>query len=67
MKISELPTKDFNSSEINELVFIQNQNTPEMYRVEMAKIFNWIKEQALSNGLTVELTGNNIMFIKGTK
>lgn len=35
-------------------------------RMSMKTIFDWIKETAINEGLTVKMEGENIMFIHGT-
>ena len=63
--IHELEEAKFNSDNIDHCFYVQNLNTPEMQRIPLQNIFNWIKETALKEGLTVKLIDNNIMFIKG--
>lgn len=65
-KITDLPKVKFTSDIINNCFVVNDPYFP-VNRVAMSDIFNWIKETAIKDGLTVELKDNNIMFIKGGK
>lgn len=34
---------------------------------QLSDLFNWIKDEAQNEGLTVEIKGDKMMFIKGKK
>jgi hypothetical protein len=67
LKISELPVKTFTNDSIDHCFYVENMNTPEMRLVPLVKIFDWIKDQANKDGLTVEMEGDRIMFIRNEK
>ena len=64
-KINELKERKFTSRDIDHCLYVANMNEPDMHYVKMENIFNWIKEEALKNGLTVKMEGERIMFITG--
>lgn len=65
-KITELEQRDFNGEDIDHLWYV---DTPYKvtYAVPMSKVFDWIKEKAEAEGLTVELKGEQIIFIAGNE
>lgn len=65
MKISELPKKVFTGEFINNCFFVDEINTTNMSSVPLRSIFDFIKSEALKDGLTVELKSDRIIFIKG--
>jgi hypothetical protein len=62
MRIHELPVKKFDGDTIDNCFYVENPYAP-VYRVEMSELFDWIKEKAITAGLTVELKDNNLIFI----
>ena len=67
LKISELPVKTFTNDSIDHCFYVENMNTPEMKLIPLVQIFEWIKEQANKDGLTVEMRDDRIMFIRNEK
>jgi hypothetical protein len=67
LKISELPVKTFTNDSIDHCFYVENMNTPEMKLIPLLQIFEWIKEQANKDGLTVEMRDDRIMFIRNEK
>jgi hypothetical protein len=67
LKISELPVKTFTNDSIDHCFYVENMNTPEMKLIPLLHIFEWIKEQANKDGLTVEMRDDRIMFIRNEK
>ena len=66
-KISELPQKQFSGEIIDNCFYVENPYDP-VHFVKMSEVFNWIKEKSMcDDGLIVEFTGDNIIFIKGKK
>ena len=64
-KIRELPIQEFTSNDIDNCFYVEDMNHPTMKAVRMGSIFDWIKEEANKNGLTVKMTDDRIMFISG--
>lgn len=64
-RISDLPEKEFNGEDINNFIYIQNTSVYNPQIVRLPKVFEWIKKEAIKNGLKVEMSGERIMFIKG--
>lgn len=64
-RILELQETEFTDDQIDHCFYVENLNTQNMKRVRMSNIFNWIKETAIKEGLTVKMDGEQIMFIKG--
>jgi hypothetical protein len=64
-KISELPIQKFISDDIDNCFYIEDMNQPTMKVVRMQSVFDWIKDEANKNGLTVKMTDERIMFISG--
>lgn len=61
MKLSELPIAKFNGEHIDNVFFVNYQH---LYRVDFKDVFEWIKKEAVKNGLTIELKEDKIVFIK---
>ena len=61
-KISELPEREYTNEEIGCSFFVDNPSDP-LYKVSLNKIFEWVKEKSLTNGLTVKMVDDKIMFI----
>lgn len=64
-KISELPERKFTNDDIDNCFYVQDMNQPTMSYVRMGKVFEWIKDEAKKNGLTVKMTDERTMFISG--
>ena len=64
-KISELPECKFENDNIDNCFYVEDMNLPTMSIVRMMDVFDWIKQEAKKNGLTVKMTGEKIMFISG--
>lgn len=66
--IHQLEEEPFDSNKIDHMFYVQKLNEPGMNRVNLKNVFEWIKESAQKEeGLTVEFTGEQIIFIKGKK
>lgn len=63
-KITDLRQINFTSEIIDNCFYVDKINTKDMAYVPMSKVFEWIKDQAIENGLTVELKCEQIIFIK---
>ena len=62
-KISELPEQTFTSDNIDNCIYIQDANQLEARNIRLQTIFDWIKDKATKNGLTVKIQDERIMFI----
>lgn len=60
MKISELEEVSLTSDNDN-CIYVQDIKTS---TVPMSEVFDWIKQQSIENGLTIELMSNKIIFVK---
>jgi hypothetical protein len=63
-KITDLPVTS-PPYEIENCFSVNNLNKPNMSRMNLGDVFNWIKEESIKNGLTVVMKDDKIMFIKG--
>jgi hypothetical protein len=63
-KITDLERRDFNREDIDHLWYVDNPYKVS-YSVPLKKVFDWIKEKAETEGLTIELKGEQIIFITG--
>lgn len=63
--MKDLPKQKFTEDEISNAVCIGD--TSEMKAISLREIFEWIKNQSIKNGLTVELKSDRIIFIKTDK
>jgi len=68
-KISEYTQAEFTGDKIDNCFYVdRNEYGQATSVVSMLTVFEYIKKSAMEeDGLTVELTGNNIIFIKGKK
>lgn len=66
-KISQLERAKFTSKTIDNCYYVERTNPFELKVVSFIDIFNWIKETAIKEGLTVKMVDSKIMFIKGNK
>lgn len=62
-KISELTAHKFTGQDIDNIYFVDDKPT-QLARCSLKDIFNWIRETATKEGLTIELKDNKIIFIK---
>lgn len=58
--------KEFTDREVEDCIYVDNENGSEKSIVKMSAIFDWIKTEATKNGLTVKMTDERIMFISGS-
>jgi hypothetical protein len=63
MKISEIPVQEFASNDT--CFYIEVANRPTVKAVGMQNVFDWIRDEAIKNGLTVKMVDDGIMFISG--
>ena len=63
IKIEQLPVRKFTGEEIGNCFFVQSPYDP-VYRVKMEDIFEWIKDKAFKEGLTIDLKDNKLIFTK---
>ena len=59
IKLREIPTKDFSNDQIDNCYYVDRDERDRLYRVEMKRVFDWIKDRAKEEGIVVELQGNN--------
>ena len=64
-KISEVKPREFTSDEITDCIYVDCKKGGAKSIVKMSTIFDWIKTEANKNGLTVKMTNERIMFIRG--
>ena len=69
--IEELPIRDFDKDEISNCFYVEfakhtgrNGLLLPLQRFKMSDVFEWIKQKAKDNGLTVKIDGEKIMFIQ---
>lgn len=61
-----LPIAEFDGDIIkNGYIVAERENRS--VTINLQEVFDWIKEESIKNGLTVELKNNQIMFITGNK
>ena len=63
-KISELPHHNLSGQDINNCFYVDPDPYQPLNRISLGDIFNWIRETATKEGLTVEWKDNKIVFIK---
>jgi len=51
-KLTELPIKEFSSDMIDNCFYV-DMKAHEMYKVKLSEVFNWIKDEAIKNGLSI--------------
>lgn len=64
MKISEMKQIFPTSDVVDNFFYVEAINTNKMSTVSMSSVFDWTKQHSIENGLTVELRGDKIIFIK---
>lgn len=62
-RIEELVEHKFDGQDIDNIFFVDSIPAP-LHRISLGDIFDWIRETAIKEGLTVELQDNKIVFIK---
>lgn len=62
-----LPIIKFDGNQIDNCFYIQRRNDPNSVTsiVSMNSVFEWIKQKAVEEGLTIELQENIIIFTPG--
>lgn len=61
MKISNLVKVSLTSGNIENCIYVKDIKTS---TISMSEVFDWIKQHSIEKGLTVELRGDKIIFIK---